>query len=71
MNQQAHPDIVYVSAVRKSPFALGDDVVPAYSQDMNNVPALRGRANVLYTDAGHGLNPSDGILLAGLLGKTH
>ena len=70
MNQQPHPDIVYVSVVRKSPFALGDDMVPAYSQDMNNVPALRGRAHVLFTDAGHGLNPSDGILLAGLLGKA-
>jgi hypothetical protein len=71
MNQQPHPDIIYVSVVRKSPFALGDDVVPAYSQDMNNVPALQGRANVLFTDAGHGLNPSDGILLAGLLGESH
>jgi pimeloyl-ACP methyl ester carboxylesterase len=70
MNQQPHPDIVYVSVVRKSPFALGDEVVPAYSQDMNNVPALRGRASVLFTDAGHGLNPADGILLAGLLGNA-
>ncbi len=70
MNLQPHPDIVYVSVVRKSPFALGDDVVPAYSQDMNNVPALQGRAHVLFTDAGHGLNPADGILLAGLLGKV-
>ena len=70
MNRQPHPDIVYVSVVRKSPFALGDDMVPAFSQDMNNVPALRGRAHVLFTDAGHGLNPSDGILLAGLLGKA-
>ena len=71
LNQQPHPNIVYVSVVRKSPFALGDDMVPAYSQDMNNVPALRGRAHVLFTDAGHGLNPTDGILLAGLLGKAH
>ena len=70
MNLQPHPDIVYVSVVRKSPFALGDDVVPAYSQDMNNVPALQGRAHVLFTDAGHGLNHADGILLAGLLGKA-
>jgi len=71
MNQQPHPDIVYVSVVRKSPFALGDEVVPAYSQDMNNVPALRGRVNILFTDAGHRLNPADGILLAGLLGNAH
>ena len=70
MNQQPHPDIVYVSEVRRSPFTVGDELVPAYSQDMNNVPALRGRASVLFTDAGHALNPADGFLLAGLLAKS-
>ncbi len=69
LNQQPHPDIVYVSVVRRSPFAVGDELVPAYSQDMNNVPALRGRASVLFTDAGHALQPGDGILLAGLLAQ--
>ncbi|HFD78816.1 MAG TPA: alpha/beta fold hydrolase [Gammaproteobacteria bacterium] len=67
MNQQPHPDIRYVSIVREAPFALGDDIVPAYSQDMNNVPALRGRSQVLYTPAGHSLNPQDGALLARIL----
>lgn len=67
LNQQPHPDIRYYAVVRKTPFALGDEVVPAYSQDLNNVPALRGRAEVLVTSAGHSLNPQDGVLLAGIL----
>ena len=45
----------------------GDDLVPGYSQDMNNVPALRGQAKVLMTATGHRLNPDDGQLLAGIL----
>jgi pimeloyl-ACP methyl ester carboxylesterase len=67
LNQQPHPDIHYYAVVRGSPHAAGDRIVPAYSQDMNNVPALRGRVKVLYTPAGHGLNPQDGLLLAGVL----
>jgi pimeloyl-ACP methyl ester carboxylesterase len=69
LNQQPHPDITYYSVVRQSPFAGGDEIVPAYSQDMNNVPALRGRAKVLFTRAGHALNPQDGTLLAGILAQ--
>lgn len=69
LNQQPHPDITYYSVIRQSPFAGGDEVVPAYSQDMNNVPALRGRAKVLFTRAGHALNPQDGTLLAGILAQ--
>ena len=67
LNQQPHPDISYTSVIRKTPFAFGDEIVPAYSQDMNNVPALRGRVKVLFTSAGHSLSPQDGILLAGIL----
>lgn len=67
LNQQPHPDIRYYAVVRQTPFALGDELVPAYSQDLNNVPALRGRAEVLVTSAGHSLNPHDGVLLAGIL----
>jgi len=69
LNQQPHPDISYYSVIRQSPFADGDEIVPAYSQDMNNVPALRGRAKVLFTRAGHALNPQDGTLLAGILAQ--
>ncbi len=67
LNQQPHADINYYAIVRGSPEAPGDNIVPAYSQDMNNVPALRGRVNTLFTMAGHGLNPQDGQLLANLL----
>jgi len=67
LNQQPHPDIHYYAIVRGSPFGPGDDVVPAYSQDMNNVAALRGRVRTLFTPAAHGLNPQDGQLLANLL----
>lgn len=67
LNQQPHPDIRYDAVVRQTAFAPGDQLVPAYSQDMNNIPALRGRVKVIVTSAGHGLNPHDGALLAGLL----
>jgi len=67
LNQQPYPDIHYYAIVRGSPYAAGDAIVPAYSQDLNNVPALRGRVETLYTPAGHSLNPQDGVLLARLL----
>ncbi len=66
-NLQPYPDIKYVAIVRRTPFALGDWLVPVVSQDMNNVPALHGRVEVLYTEADHFLNPNDGKLLARLL----
>jgi triacylglycerol lipase len=69
LNQQPHPDIRYDAVVRQTAFALGDELVPAYSQDMNNIPALRGRVEVFLTFAGHGLNPYDGVLLAGILNQ--
>jgi len=66
-NMQPYPDIKYVAVVRRTPYALGDWMVPVVSQDMNNVPALHGRVQVVYTQADHFLNPDDGILLARLL----
>jgi pimeloyl-ACP methyl ester carboxylesterase len=67
LNQQPHADINYYAIVRGSPDAPGDSIVPAYSQDMNNVPALRGRVKTVFTLAGHGLTPQDGQLLADIL----
>jgi triacylglycerol lipase len=67
LNQQPHPDLAYYAIVRQTPFALGDEWVPAYSQDLNNVPALSGRAQLLYSSTGHTLSPQDGVLLAGIL----
>ena len=67
LNQQPHPDIRYESVIRQTAFASGDELVPAYSQDMNNIPSLRGRVEVFVTPASHSLNPQDGALLAGIL----
>ncbi|MEZ5542673.1 MAG: alpha/beta fold hydrolase [Pseudomonadota bacterium] len=68
LNGQPHPDIKYVSIVRAdTPAGWGDYVVPAYSQDMNNVPALRGRARLVTIPAEHGLGPQDGSVLVRVL----
>ena len=68
LNVQHHPDIQYVSVVRGSTEAgWGDYIVPAYSQDMNNIPALRGRSSVINVPERHGLTPLDGGVLVNLL----
>ncbi len=68
LNVQPHPDIEYVSVIRSGGFFLaGDLLVPAASQDMNRVPALRGRSAVHFTPWGHALTPADGALLARIL----
>ena len=69
LNQQPHADIRYFAIGRGSPHAAGDAIVPAYSQDMNNVPALRGRVEIIPTPATHSLNPQDGYLLAKILSQ--
>ena len=46
---------------------FGDLVVPVWSQDMNQVAALRGRASKIVTPGGHGLNKQDGELLLQIL----
>lgn len=63
LNQQPHPDIEYHAIIS----ADYDGVVPAVSQDLNSVPALRGRAKVHHARFQHGLNPSDGELLLDIL----
>jgi triacylglycerol lipase len=67
LNRQPHPDVKYISIVRSGPVGLGDELVPAYSQDMNHVAALRGRSETRVTPVSHSLNPMDGSLLAELL----
>jgi len=68
LNQQPHPDIRYVSVVRGTPYAMsGDALVPGFSQDMNNVPLLRGRSERVVIPSPHELTPSDGLLLLNLL----
>ena len=69
LNRQPHPDIAYHAVIRQAPSYPGDEMVPAFSQDLNQVPALRGRAQVYVTPTGHALNPADGKLLANILAR--
>lgn len=68
LNAQPHPDIGYYSIVRGSDASgWGDVIVPSYSQDMNNIPALRGRASLVTVPARHGLVHTDGSVIANLI----
>jgi pimeloyl-ACP methyl ester carboxylesterase len=68
LNRQPHPDIAYVSIVRPGPIGAGDELVPAFSQDMNNVVALKDRSRVVATPVSHALQPLDGKIVAEILG---
>lgn len=68
LNRQPHPPARYVSIVRGGEeVGAGDYLVPAYSHDMNNVPALRGLSEVIVTVGTHSLQPADIPLLTTLL----
>jgi pimeloyl-ACP methyl ester carboxylesterase len=68
LNAQKHPDIKYISVVRLNPVGFaGDELVPGYSQDMNNVPAIQGNSSVIVTPAGHTLVAQDGTTLLQIL----
>ena len=68
LNRQPHPKAHYISVVRDENLSLlGDIVVPTWSQDMNQIYALRGRSHVITTDGGHGLRAADGTLLVKIL----
>jgi len=73
LNHQEHPVSLYISVVREdnSVLSLGDLVVPSWSQDMNQVAALRGRASKIVTPGGHGLSRKDGELLLEILRRTN
>ncbi|MCW9024907.1 MAG: hypothetical protein OQK73_09530 [Gammaproteobacteria bacterium] len=63
LNQQPHPSINYHSIIRQP----GDELVPTFSQDLNQVPQLKGKSKVHLTSVSHSLNPSDGHLLVNIL----
>ena len=69
LNAQPHPKARYVAVIREAglPIGPGDGVVPSWSQDLNQVPALRGRAAVVPTGGAHSLRIEDGALIADLL----
>jgi len=67
LNRQPHPTAHYVSLIRVNESTNWNSLVPAYSQDMNNVPALMGRSVVVPSIGGHYLHPADGPIIASLL----
>jgi len=70
LNVQPHPDIKYISVVRaQTATGWGDYVVPAYSQDMNNVPALHGKSSLVKIPGTHALAPADGGVILDMLAK--
>jgi pimeloyl-ACP methyl ester carboxylesterase len=72
LNAQQHPDIKYVSVVRLDPVGFaGDELVPGYSQDMNNIPAIQGKSSVIITPAGHTLVTEDGTTLLQILNELY
>lgn len=69
LNRQRHPNMHYHSIIRARGYAVGDDIVPGMSQDMNAVQALRGKSVRHVTPTGHFLKPADGSLVADILSK--
>ena len=68
LNRQPHPQARYISVVRDERLSwFGDMVVPVWSQDMNQVHVLRGRAITIPTSGGHSLTEEDGQLLVRIL----
>lgn len=71
LNRQPHPLASYVSVIHQGGglFGLGEMVVPDWSQDMNNVIMLRGRARTVSLVAGHNLTPDDGRIVLEILAR--
>lgn len=67
LNAQQHPDIAYHSIVRTGPVGLGDQLVPLFSQDMNNLPALATRSNTQRVATDHALVADDGRTILEIL----
>ena len=70
LNNQKHPDLQYFSIVRgESTVMSGDYIVPGYSQDMNNVPALRGKSTRIAVGTQHSLEMIDGNVIVNVLAE--
>jgi len=64
LNRQVHPDIDYISIVRNhGTFFDKDFFVPAYSQDMRNVPGIK-HALFIPSHGDHELQYRDGITIS-------
>ena len=66
LNVQPHPDSDYHAIIHMIN-QQGDDIVPAYSQDLNQVTALNGKAQLHVLASEHSLTPADGQLLVSIL----
>lgn len=70
LNSQKHPDIHYYSVVRLDPVGFaGDELVPGYSQNMNNIPVLQSSCSVITTPAGHTLVGQDANTILDILNQ--
>lgn len=68
LNTRQHPEIQYFSIVRSSLGGiLGDPIVPGYSQDMGNIPAIGGKSTRIIEGFQHGLSMLDGYTLVNIL----
>ncbi len=71
MNHQPHPNIHYASIIRKNKAISKpnkyDFIVPPFSQNMNNVWALKNRSGVAFSEDGHSLNGKDGLIVVDIL----
>ena len=64
LNYQEHPQARYYSIVRnETDGAIQDFIVPSWSQDMNEVFALRGRSKSYTVDSMHSLTSKDADIL--------
>ncbi len=68
LNTRRHPDIAYYSIVRTSVNGmLGDPIVPGFSQDMANVPAIGSRSKRVIEGFSHFLSLLDGYTLVNIV----
>lgn len=56
-----------MSITSRSNGLLGDELVPSFSQDMNNVHALAGKSVTHIMPVSHSLQPADGVKLVEIL----
>jgi triacylglycerol lipase len=70
LNQQPHPKARYLSIVRREGFVFGDNTVPAWSQDMRKIDALKDQAVTAITiGTNHALDEEDGGAVVEWLGR--
>ncbi len=71
LNRAAHPTAHYISVIRTKDgnVATGDSMTVGWRQNMNFVPALRGRARTFGSIGNHALRPADSVLIAQILSR--